>query len=689
MENETFIRGKNKIEIRKKALEEIYNHKELPSSILDALDLDVYSKANSFYDRLNKAINESCIDDEIILTNEQVECLELLSKGHLFISAPTSFGKTFIALEYISRNIDSLYNIIFIVPTISLMNEIRKKCFYYFNKEFVCITSEAELDKNLRNQKKIMILVPERINTKKIREYLDGVSIDFAIYDEIYKLNTIMDSDKDNSRLIIMNQTYKYLIDNAKKLLLLGPFIKDASFERSNKKIQKYITNLNLVYNEIIDLDDNNYLINNNKKQFIYFKSPRSITNYLKDCDKDLSMLEDVEFDKDIIEWMIDNIHKDWYYVNFLKKGIGIHHGNTPMFLRKYIEEEYSKGFIKTILCTSTLIEGINTPTNKLIVHDTPRSIFELNNLIGRVGRLNIHSPTKGEIYFLTEETREMYNPDEWIELNILYEQKGLLSNNKEDESLYLEKEPDTDINNSIDNVKQQLKKSFGIEYDAVLELGIEFNVLKKFLEKYSEIVNLKDDFKIINLIKFEIIPGQKKYLSGLKLKKYSFWERESNQKYLKIDPVYLLLVSTLGIKDVIDKFEKRYPEANKEDINLFIDTIFKADEFIKFQLSKIIPVFTLFDNYHILDREQNKTFIQCIHLIETYSNVAEGYERILEDMGFPSEDILLIIGEISKDEREIGTERKIMKLVNSRIYDELSPFGKKIIESYNINEKK
>ena len=142
------------------------------------------------------------------------------------------------------------------------------------------------------------------------------------------------------------------------------------------------------------------------------------------------------------------------------------------------------------------MIEGINTPTNKLIVYDTPRSVFELNNLIGRVGRLNINSPTKGEIYFLTEETKEMYSPDEWIELNILYEQEELLSSNKEDESLYLEKKPDMDVNSSIDNVKQQLKDTFHIEYKDVLELGIEFNVLKKFLEKYNEVINNKSDFK-------------------------------------------------------------------------------------------------------------------------------------------------------------------------------------------------
>lgn len=446
------------------------------------------------------------MDNKIILSNEQVECIEMLSKGNLFISAPTSFGKTFIALEYISRYIETLNNVVFIVPTISLMNEIRKKCFHYFGDEYVCITSEAELDKNLDNSKKIMILVPERINTKKIREYLNDVSIDFAVYDEIYKLNVTMDIDKDNSRLIIMNQTYKYLIENAKKLLLLGPFIKDVSFERSNIKIQKYITNLNLVYNEIKNLDNNNYLNNNTKKQFVYFKSPKSITNYLKGYEKNLSILKDVDYDNEIVKWMIENVHKDWDYIDFLKKGIGIHHGNTPIFLRKYIEEEYSKGFIKTILCTSTLIEGINTPTNKLIVYDTPRSVFELNNLIGRVGRLNINSPTKGEIYFLTEETKEMYSPDEWIELNILYEQEELLSSNKEDESLYLEKKPDMDVNSSIDNVKQQLKDTFHIEYKDVLELGIEFNVLKKFLEKYNEVINNKSDFKIINLIKFDII---------------------------------------------------------------------------------------------------------------------------------------------------------------------------------------
>lgn len=684
MKNEEIILRNTDIkEIREEALKEIFSDKTLPSSILSAIDLDIYSKNNNFFDKLEKAFKKSCLDTQIILTNEQMRCLELLSKGNLFISAPTSFGKTFIALEFISRNIDLLNNIIFIVPTIALMNELRKKCFKYFGDIFVIITSEAELEKNTSLNKKIMILVPERINTKMVKSYLDRTSIDFVVYDEIYKLNANL--DKDDSRLIIMNYTYKYIIENAKKILLLGPFIKNAKFDRSNIPIQKYITNLNLVYNEISEnLSEINYFGNTNEKQFIYFNSPRNITNFLKQNEENKNKLENVDYDEEIVEWMSKNVHENWYYIDYLKKGIGIHHGNTPIFLRKYIEDEYANGFINTILCTSTLIEGINTPTNKLIVYDVPRGIFELNNLIGRVGRLNVNKPKKGKIYFAKEEIKQLYDPNEWIELNILFEQDEMITRNKEDERLYLEKIADEEIEKNINNLEEKLKKTYNIEYSEVIELGIEFKVLNNFLKYFEKLVNNDSEFDVITIIKFSVIPGNKAYLSGLKMNNYSFGKGESKEKYLELDPVYLLLVSTDGIKDVIDRFTDKYNMSTIEDINYFIDTLFKVEEFIKFQLSKIIPVFNLFDGHQLLDKEKNKVFIQCIHLIESYGSVTDGYERILEDMGFPSEDIILMINEIDKYGEETGTERKLIKIRNDReVFEKLSPFGRKIIDSY------
>ena len=67
----------------------------------------------------------------------------------------------------------------------------------------------------------------------------------------------------------------------------------------------------------------------------------------------------------------------------------------------------------------------------------------------------------------------------------------------------------------------------------------------------------------------------------------YSFGKGESKENIFELDPVYLLLVSTDGIKDVIDRFTDKYNMSTIEDINYFIDTLFKVEEFIKFQLSK------------------------------------------------------------------------------------------------------
>ena len=49
---------------------------------------------------------------------------EIEKNKRVFISAPTSFGKTSLIMEYIYINYLKLHNIIFIVPTNSLMEEL-------------------------------------------------------------------------------------------------------------------------------------------------------------------------------------------------------------------------------------------------------------------------------------------------------------------------------------------------------------------------------------------------------------------------------------------------------------------------------------------------------------------------------------------------------------------------------------
>lgn len=512
-ESLTFL-DKNKKELRNELLLNIYRDNDVPNAFLSVTDLDIYSKDSSFFSKIGKAIRTSFLDSEIILTNEQEECLNLLSKQNLFISAPTSFGKTFIALEYIARNSVDIDDVIFVVPTIALMNELRRKCFHYFKDIYTLITSDSELEEYYSEKKKIIIVVPERINARLFQKYLSTHNINLLIYDEIYKLNADPNINTNNARLIKMNYTYKYLIEKSEKILLLGPFIKDVKFSRSNLKIQKFITNLNLVYNDVkFDESFSDYYGKFGDKRFIYFGSPSKIVKFLNENPPDLP---EISYDETIIKWMSENIHPDWYYINFLKKGIGIQHGKTPIFLRKYIESEYAKGSIHTVLCTSTLVEGINTPTNSLVVYDTPRSVFELNNLIGRVGRLNIQNPKVGKIYIINKETMNLYNPDEWIDLNILYETEEILTKQEEDEGLYLAKENSDEIKENIYRLSHELDK-YNITLSEIMDAGIEFKILERFLNVYDVITKHSKEFNVIKDVKYSIIKANR-YLKGLKI---------------------------------------------------------------------------------------------------------------------------------------------------------------------------
>lgn len=667
--------------LRKDLLKNIYEGNHVTDAELNLTDLAIYSNNNSLFSKLSRALNISELDENICLTNEQVECLNILEDKNLFLSAPTSFGKTYIALEYISRNTSRLNNIIFVVPTISLMNELRKKCYTFFNKEYILITSDAELEQYYYESKKIMIVVPERISTKQFKQYINNNTIDLLVYDEIYKLKKEENTNSNNERIIKMNYIYKYLIHKSKKILLLGPFIKSVNFDKSDIKIEKYITNLNLVYNDV-QFDSEPEIANldiSEDKKFIYFKSPGNIKKFLENNSTRNNGVQDYAFDKDIIQWISDNIHPDWYYSIYLKKGIGIHHGKTPIFLRKYIEHEYSKegGLIHTILCTSTLMEGINTPTNKLIIHDAPQNTFELNNLIGRVGRLNTNHPKSGKVYILDEKVKKMYDPNKWIDLNILYEVDDIMTNTPEDEMLYLDKKSiDGEIEEKIKLLENELLEKFDINLEEIIEAGIEIELFIKFLEIYHDIINYEKEWQVINDIKYKILRDKNKYINGIKVSSYSF---DLDREYI-FDVVYSLIINQGNMKPIIEKFISMY-KPNINDINIFIDTLFEIDEFIKFKMMKMVGIYDLFCSKNLFDKSKNRAFIQSMLMIKAYSDSSDGYERILGDMGIPHEDIVDISNEISKYKDIKGTEYKLKLLKSKDIFNELSPFSKHIIE--------
>ena len=491
------------------------------------LDLQMYNKNKTLRDKAFDTINTSILNPKIILTQQQLEILSILENDNLFVSAPTSFGKTFVALEFIKRHEDTLKNIIFIVPTLALMNELLKKIYEYFSSKFnVCINSSEDFE-----DKNIFIFVPERSDNEFIEKIKD-IEIDLLIFDEIYKLKAEKKKDiTTDDRLISMNKVYLFLIDKAKKIILLGPFIRKITFDQTKLDIVKFYTNYMPVCNEVSEINSNDWQNNLlDDKTLVYFKRPEEIYFKVNSLIKNVKIKPELLIKyREEIKYLENEIGNNWYVIELLKRGIGIHHGKTPMFLRKFYETEYNLGSITTLLCTSTLMEGINTPTNKLFIVGEINNSFELNNLIGRVGRLNPQHPIIGNVFICNNKAYEIYkNKEKWLDLKILAENKTVFTN---DEILFLDKIPEEKQRKDYEDKLASLECS-GIREEQIKKFDVVFDNVYKFsqdnyVEKFKNISSL---IECINLS----LPLLRQISYEFKIDKFEglYLERQ-NQSYL------------------------------------------------------------------------------------------------------------------------------------------------------------
>ena len=648
-----------------------YNEREQ----LKFYDLNMYAPDDTPETVILSKINRSLIDSNVVLNRYQMEILNILKNHNLFLSAPTSFGKTFLMLEFIMRNKEMLNNIIFIIPTLALMNELLKKIYNLFSETYnICINSSEEIrDKN------IFVFVPERSD----REFLDKtkeLKIDFLIFDEIYKLQASNSSEiKTDDRLIYMNKVYLDLIEKAKKVALLGPYINSVTFGKTKLDIVKYYTNFLPVYNQMIVLPNDENWLNYIKleKQLIYFSSPGSIYKnieaILQKVPEDKLYIQ--KYDKEI-KYLEKIVSPDWYVVSLLKRGIGIHHGKTPMYLRKFYENEYNKNNIKILLCTNTLMEGINTPTNSLIVVDDPKSAFKLNNLIGRVGRLNLLNPTIGEIIISNERIiSNITDTSGWFDLNILAEDDEITS---EDEIIYLNKSYNDEKKQSKLEEKIELLKSNGVVLEDITSRNLQFDKSYKYIKDklYEE---LKKGTQFIDFVRVGIElykPGPAYCFKTDKYVDLNYDKLYLPYKYYIVDLLY-----GKSYKEIVDFFNRNYNlNGNKENINIFIDSLYELNNFIKFKFSKFVNYIELHKDENI---NNNKQLMHFVGILSNYKSLDTAY-KILDDLGINEEDSRKIL-ELLNITNVISTSvviRLIRKNKEILLQQDLSPFTKNNINN-------
>jgi hypothetical protein len=88
----------------------------------------------------------------------------------------------------------------------------------------------------------------------------------------------------------------------------------------------------------------------------------------------------------------IDYFTADSVEYRLLAHGVVVHHGKMPGLLARRLKVVIDSGYVRVIIATSTLSEGVNIPVNYILIPSVYRGavefpLQEFSNLVGRAGR--------------------------------------------------------------------------------------------------------------------------------------------------------------------------------------------------------------------------------------------------------------------------------------------------------------
>lgn len=327
---------------------------------------------------------------------------QIMAGANVVLSASTSVGKSLVIDAIVASN--KYKKIVIIVPTIALIDETRKRLMERFGDRSLIITHRSQPSREgIAN---IFVLTQERVLQ---RDDLDGV--DLVIVDEFYKMN--LDIDETPDRAIDLNVAFHRLIRTGTQFYLLGPNINAISGLESHEhhffpdKFTTVAVDV-IEYNLPTRGDDRAQQLLSlcqtlDDPTIIYCQSPKSAT------DVALFLIRSGSFPQlpsmaDAVDWIGKHYHPDWSVARAVGHGIGLHHGGVPRALQQYFIRQFNARQLPFIVCTSTIIEGVNTSARNVIIFDRRKNQsvldhFTYKNIQGRAGRMKQYYV--GRVYVL------------------------------------------------------------------------------------------------------------------------------------------------------------------------------------------------------------------------------------------------------------------------------------------------
>lgn len=377
----------------------------------------------------------------------QKEIYDNLTRPYFSYSAPTSMGKSFMMRVFIKQQIMSgvKKNFALLIPTKALINEVTSELIESLTtllqeNDYRIVTSSGSLALEAKHNY-IFALTPERLLYILIGN--PHIQIDYLFIDEAHKMSSgdqrsafyfkVIEKLEErqikphiifaspnipnpNVYLDILTQQENCLSDDTAMIACRYAPVSQLKYivdlwERniriydsySKKFIKLHDMSRPYTLSEIIAR------IGDRKHNIVYCKSKNDAIQFARDYAETQSVIGDKKLSA-FAEAIRSDVHKEYYLAELVEKGVAYHIGYLPANIRMQLENYYRSGLIKTMFCTSTLLEGVNLPAENLFITSFKKGLskfseVDFKNLIGRVGRAKYN--LYGNVFIVRLERQE------------------------------------------------------------------------------------------------------------------------------------------------------------------------------------------------------------------------------------------------------------------------------------------
>ena len=371
---------------------ELQSYRPLVSSLARSTGLWNYIETE-WADETDAFVAEAVTAPElggVTFHREQIKALDALLAGrNLILSAPTSFGKSLLIDALLSTG--RYRRVAVVLPTIALLDEFRRRFRDRFPEKFKLVMHQSETS---TDDPTIFLGTQERLIYRE-----DLGDLDLTVVDEFYKL----DPDRRDERSITLNAAVYRLLKRSKQFFFLGPNIDKISVAPDSRWNFEFLrTRFSTVAVETLDLravpDKRERLIeeigeDRNWPALVFISSPGRANKLAIELSEKMAVAEDTS---DFAVWLKNNIGANNFLSLAVNYGFGVHHGRIPRAIAAQMVRLFNQGKLPILLCTSTLIEGVNTAAKTVMIFDKEINrdsydFFTYSNIKGRAGRLGQH----------------------------------------------------------------------------------------------------------------------------------------------------------------------------------------------------------------------------------------------------------------------------------------------------------